>query len=100
MTSPPAKSFGEPGRQRPWLRENAEAKKAVRIPFPSHGSLKRRELRKFLALFALSGSNCVLWSGVLPWEAIEGASRKKILTNFRQYTFSRSQGPRWPKEAG
>ena len=38
-----------------WPRENAKANKALRILFPSHGSFKRRELRKFLPLFALSG---------------------------------------------
>ena len=75
-----------------WLRENAKAQKALRILLPSHGSLKRGELRKFLDLFALSGSSRGLWSGLLPWKAIESGSRKKILTNFRPHTFLRSQG--------
>ena len=76
-----------------WLRKNAKAKKAIGILFPSHGRLEaRRGLRKFLALFALSGSNRDLWSMQLRREAIESGSRKKILTNFRPYTFLRSQG--------
>jgi len=37
----------------PWLRENAEAKKAVRILFLSPKNLTHKQLRNFLIRFAL-----------------------------------------------
>jgi hypothetical protein len=52
---PTAATFGNRPevRSRPWLRKNAEAKKAVRILFLSPGNLTHKQLRNFSILFAV-----------------------------------------------
>jgi hypothetical protein len=59
-----------------WPRKNAEAKKTLRKSYPAQAAVgSPREL---------------------PPDVIESRSRKKILANFRPYTFLRSQDPKPP----
>ena len=80
-------------RLRPWLRENAEAKPAVRILFRHQANRTGDLQRNCLALFAVFCSSCRLSSKRCSDETHSELTKKKILTIFRPYTFSRSQDP-------
>jgi hypothetical protein len=81
-------------RSRPWLRENAEAKKTVRILFLAPKNPTHKQRRNFLFRFALFLRKCGFHSEQSSYEIHTGLIEEKDSSDFSSVHVFTQPGPK------